>query len=130
VLERVVEAAMLDDWTRAATAFRTFERGLRAHIRAEEDLLFPAFEAAVGGATAPVQVMKAEHRRIEGLLGEIGHNLEEEAPIEELVDALRTVVGTHNQKEEQVLYPACDQAVPEAERARVLEASRGLLGER
>jgi iron-sulfur cluster repair protein YtfE (RIC family) len=129
VLERVLEAAMLDDWALARKHFAGFDRGLRRHIRAEEDLLFPAFERAVPGG-GPVELMRHEHRTIEGILNEIGAALGDALPIEERVDRLRAVLSGHNLKEEQMLYPACDAELPSPARERLLEESRRLMLER
>jgi len=49
-VEGAAKAGRPDD---AASAFARFAEGLDRHIHAEEDLLFPAFEEAMGFAGGP-----------------------------------------------------------------------------
>jgi uncharacterized protein (DUF2249 family) len=76
--------------------------GLRHHLRAEEDVLFPAFLAA-GGPYAPIQVMHAEHAEIDGLLDRL--------PDPHAIQSLASLLTRHNAKEEGFLYPGCDRLV-------------------
>ena len=50
------------DWSGAAEALDAFARALNAHFDAEEQHLFPAFEAATGMTHGPTHVMRGEHR--------------------------------------------------------------------
>ena len=96
----------------AAETYALFAAGLRRHIAFEEEILFPAFEETSGmpPTAGPTAVMRAEHREIEDLIGRIEAGIgEKDAPVEELRRSLHVVLGEHNFKEEQVLYPATDQ---------------------
>jgi len=99
----------------ARTIFGRFRLGLLRHIRMEEDVLFPAFEAATGmpAQAGPTAVMRAEHRDIQTILermrDQIDHPLAGLAEFEESRQALLLVLGDHNEKEEQVVYPVTDQ---------------------
>ncbi len=100
------------DLAAAFDLYSEFALGLRRHIGFEEDLLFPAFEAGSGmPATAgPTAVMRAEHREILRLLEEIEVGIgDAAAPVASLRASFHAVLGEHNVKEEQVLYPAVDQ---------------------
>jgi hypothetical protein len=56
----------------AAARFLEFATGLGRHIRMEEEVLFPAFEASTGMRGAgPTTVMRGEHLEILGILGEM-----------------------------------------------------------
>jgi uncharacterized protein (DUF2249 family) len=70
IWREVFEARRGGDYAGAREAFARFELGLRRHIRFEEELLFPAFEAAAGMPPegGPTGVMRAEHREIEAIL--------------------------------------------------------------
>jgi uncharacterized protein (DUF2249 family) len=100
------------DLQSAREIYAGFAAGLRRHIAFEEQILFPAFEATSGmpPAAGPTAVMRAEHREIEDLIGRIEAGIgEKDAPVEELRRSLHAVLGEHNFKEEEVLYPASDQ---------------------
>jgi uncharacterized protein (DUF2249 family) len=107
------------DGQEASRLFAEFARGLRRHIGFEEDILFPAFEQRTGipPGHGPTAVMRAEHKRIESLLDRIAETIETPgAAAEELRSALHEVLGAHNVKEEQVLYPGTDRMLGPHER--------------
>jgi hemerythrin-like domain-containing protein len=89
-----------------------FSAGLRRHIRFEEQVLFPLFEAKTGASpdAGPTAVMRSEHRAIERLLGVIAAVIALSDPA---ADALRaemvSLLRGHNEKEELVLYPGTDR---------------------
>ena len=100
------------DLKSARDTYALFAAGLRRHIAFEEQILFPAFEATSGmpAIAGPTAVMRAEHREIEDLIGRIEAGIaEKDAPVEKLRRSLHEVLGEHNYKEEEVLYPATDQ---------------------
>ena len=99
------------DLPAAFDLYARFAAGLRRHIGFEEEILFAAFEAASGmpSNAGPTAVMRSEHREIESLLERIASGIGDAASD---LDALRAqfhdVLGDHNAKEEQVLYPTTD----------------------
>jgi regulator of cell morphogenesis and NO signaling len=100
------------DLQAARDTYAMFAAGLRRHIAFEEQILFPAFEETSGipPGAGPTAVMRVEHREIEGLIGQIEAGIgEKAAPVEELRGRLHGVLGEHNFKEEEVLYPMTDQ---------------------
>ncbi len=100
------------DLQAARENYAAFAAGLRRHIAFEEQVLFPAFEEATGlsPAMGPTAVMRAEHREIEALIGEIETGIADRAaPVEQLRRSLHDVLGEHNLKEEGVLYPTTDE---------------------
>jgi uncharacterized protein (DUF2249 family) len=114
----------------AATTYRVFALGLRRHIGFEEALLFPEFEARAGvpADAGPTAVMRAEHRKIEALLTEIEAGIADPAsPVEEARATLHRVLGDHNFKEEQVLYPGTDRMLSEAERDDLVRRIQGYM---
>lgn len=103
----------------AAAVYATFARGLRRHIGFEEDLLFPEFERRAGlpADAGPTAVMRAEHRIIEGLIGEIERGIgDPAADVERTRRSLHQVLGDHNMKEERILYPGTDRLLADDER--------------
>jgi regulator of cell morphogenesis and NO signaling len=106
------------DFRRAAELYSEFASGLRRHIGFEEEILFPAFEDRAGfpAAAGPTAVMRTEHRQIEELLARIEDRMSDpEASVDPLRHRFHAVLGDHNFKEEQVLYPTTDQVLGEKE---------------
>lgn len=106
------------DLTQARKYFEEFKEGLERHIRWEEDILFPVFEAKTGHRdTGPTAVMRAEHNDIRAILDEIHRKLKDNSLQTDAEEArLFGHLGIHNMKEEQILYPSIDRIVSEGER--------------
>jgi len=107
------ESVQRGDWVAAAPAFARLHDQMRAHFKAEEDLLFPAFEAATGMSEGPTQMMRYEHEQMRSLLSQLAeacaaHDSEGYAGAAE---TLLMLMQQHNMKEENILYPMCDQAL-------------------
>jgi len=116
---RAFEARGRGDRAEATAVYTVFAFGLRRHIRFEEELLFPEFEAKAGFSSAmgPTAVMRDEHREILECLGRIEGAIGDGASsVDSLRHALHSVLGNHNLKEENVVYPGTDQALTADER--------------
>ena len=113
--------ATADNLGGAAAAFRRFAYELARHIAAEEKQLFPMFDARAG-MRGPTTMMRHEHRELERLMAVAAASLEREdaATFATEAAALAAILGTHNLKEERVLYPRTDAVVDESERARLV----------
>lgn len=109
--------AGLGDVKVARERFDELAAGLLRHIEMEEQVLFPAFEAATGAA-GPVRVMTMEHVEIKKLLEEAAAALDgADAPsFSDGAAQLEAILSEHNMKEEHVLYPATDRALDDARR--------------
>ena len=113
------EAALAGDWNTALPAFERFNAQMQAHFDAEETLLFPAFEAATGMSAGPTKMMRFEHDQMRGLLAQLAAACEARDSQGYGGDAetLLMLMQQHNMKEENILYPMCDQSLgEEAER--------------
>jgi hemerythrin-like domain-containing protein len=111
------------DLGQARSLFVSFEEGLRRHIRIEEELLFPLFESRTGMRNGPTAVMRAEHRLIEAELARMRQGLDA-GDASEYASGLATlhgVLGPHNAKEEQVLYPTTDDMLDLLERRDIVD---------
>jgi iron-sulfur cluster repair protein YtfE (RIC family) len=100
------------DFESARETFTVFASGLRRHIGFEEEVLFPAFEESAGmpPGAGPTEVMRQEHREIEDLIAKIEVRIaEKDAPVDDWRRSLHHVLGEHNFKEEEILYPGTDQ---------------------
>jgi iron-sulfur cluster repair protein YtfE (RIC family) len=107
------EAVQRGDWAAATAAVEHFKAQMQAHFEAEETLLFPAFEAAAGSSSGPTRVMRMEHEQMRPLLAQLeaacaAHDGEDYAGAAE---TLLILMQQHNMKEENILYPMCDQAL-------------------
>jgi iron-sulfur cluster repair protein YtfE (RIC family) len=109
----------------ASEGYREFESGLSRHIRLEEELLFPVFEARMGMA-GPTSVMRLEHREIEKAMKIMREGLEAADPtlFRKGLAFLGTILPDHNSKEEHILYPTTDQILSDSERALFTERLR------
>ena len=116
------------DWSKAKEAFTQFKAGLERHIRWEEDLLFPLWEDKTGMSDGgPTFVMRHEHRQIEEQLHTINQNLAAGSiDNDQAEQALLTLLGSHNLKEERVLYPSIDQVTTPAECGNIFEKMKAI----
>ena len=111
------------DLSQARSIFLAFDDGLRRHIRLEEELLFPLFESRTGMRNGPTAAMRTEHRVIEAELTRMREGLDAGDASEYATGLanLHGVLGPHNVKEEQVLYPTTDDMLDVLERRDFVE---------
>ncbi|MBI5512524.1 MAG: hemerythrin domain-containing protein [Deltaproteobacteria bacterium] len=104
-------AEALGDAGAAPAAWRAFSAAMERHLGAEEGLLFPALDAAVGGSLPPVQVMKLEHAQLRALLSDLTDAAEGGSwdEVSGLAQTLLVLMEQHNLKEQSVLYPMADR---------------------
>jgi len=98
--------------------------GLRRHIRMEEDHFFPLFEnrSQIPAGSGPTAVMRAEHQEIEATL----RTLEKLRGAGGCATVIQTIEGqpvhpssllhSHDEKEENVLYPMADRLFTQQEK--------------
>ena len=105
------KAAQVGDWAVASAAFERLDKSVRAHFDAEESLLFPAFEETTGMRMGPTEVMRGEHKQMRALLdaGRAALAARDEDEFTGNGETLLIMMQQHNVKEENVLYPMCDQ---------------------
>jgi hemerythrin-like domain-containing protein len=99
------------DFDLARAAFAHFHSAMLAHFASEEKALFPAFEARTGMRSGPTQVMRMEHEQLRSLMGDAADALKSANADDYLglADTLVIMMQQHNMKEENMLYPMCDQ---------------------
>lgn len=112
-----------ENYEKAKESFRKFESGLQRHIIWEEDILFPLFEEKTGMTNSgPTFVMREEHRQIKAYLKEICAKVEQnDLATDSEEQLLLDLLKAHNQKEENILYPAIDQVTSDGERVTVFQ---------
>ena len=107
-VERSVARSAWDD---ARAEFGRFSEAMLRHFDAEEAILFPAFEAQTGMSMGPTQVMRMEHQQMRDLLSQAQAAIEAGDADEYMgqAETLLIMMQQHNMKEENILYPMCDQ---------------------
>jgi iron-sulfur cluster repair protein YtfE (RIC family) len=107
----------------ARSIFDAFERGMRRHIRVEEDILFPLFEAKTGVRRGPTATLREEHRAILAGLNRMRQALDigDAAEYSDGLSGLHALLGPHNLKEESVLYPTTDDRLRPDETIEVVD---------
>jgi hemerythrin-like domain-containing protein len=107
-----VEAAVdAGDDAAAAAAHARFDAAMNRHLDMEEQVLFPALQAAGMPRMGPISVMLMEHDQMRGVLrtmeGCAGAGDWE--GVADHGDTLLMLIQQHNVKEEGILYPMADQ---------------------
>jgi len=118
------------DLNRAAALLETYEAGLLAHIRDEEDLMIPLYhervEAPVGGT---VEIFLGEHDKLRQFLALFKQELVKLETVEDrergvlfLIDSqhlFKRLLVHHDNRERKMLYPLLDQVTTADEREAV-----------
>lgn len=111
IFDRAERMATGQEWDDAVTAFAQFRTLVLKHFDAEETVLFPAFEERSGMRNGPAQVMRGEHVQIRQLMEAASAALadRDREDYAGYAETLLIMVQQHNLKEENMLYPLCDQ---------------------
>jgi len=122
------QAAADGELAHARNAFGTFQMAMLHHFIGEEQTLFPAFEKRTGMRMGPTQVMRMEHEQMRELMVTAVDALVQEDAEAFLgqLETLLIMMQQHNMKEENVLYPMCDQHLA-ADQAGLIERLQGDL---
>ncbi len=101
------------DWGASAASFTRFRDELEAHFATEEQVLFPAFEAATGMSGGPTQMMRFEHAQMRELIEQMQAALDRRGrdAFAGAAETLLVMLQQHNMKEENILYPMCDRTL-------------------
>lgn len=107
----VEQARNAGEWDRATAAYTQFQNAVLQHFAAEESLLFPAFEQKTGMTMGPTQVMRGEHVQMRELMDAASASLaaKDANDYSGNAETLLVMMQQHNMKEENMLYPMCDQ---------------------
>ncbi|MDO8789550.1 MAG: hemerythrin domain-containing protein [Sulfuritalea sp.] len=101
------------DWAAGGKAFARLLDQLETHFTSEEQLLFPAFETATGMTSGPTEVMRGEHRQMRDLMAQMKAALasRDSDAFGGGAETLLILMQQHNMKEENILYPMCDNVL-------------------
>ncbi len=106
----IESAVAAGDWPTAKAGAERLVAAVEWHFDAEERLLFPPLEDATGGGGPPA-VMRFEHQQLRELLAEWARAVatQDRAAFGEHSEGLLILLQQHNAKEENILYPMCEQ---------------------
>lgn len=106
-------AAAKSQWEHAFSVFLQFFEATERHFVMEEEVLFPAFEKAVGSSAGPTAVMRSEHAQMRGLLRQMAQALDDKNTDDYLghSETLNILMQQHNLKEEGMLYLMSDRVL-------------------
>jgi hemerythrin-like domain-containing protein len=106
-------AVAAGDWDHGQARLTGFRDDLETHFRTEEELLFPAFEAATGMTAGPTQMMRFEHAQMRDLVAQMSAALasRDAGTFAGAAETLLIMMQQHNMKEENILYPMCDRSL-------------------
>lgn len=126
----IEQAIGAGDWASASARFAQFEKAMQQHFDVEESILFPAFEARTGMTMGPTAVMRSEHAQIRELMSAAAesiaaHDAEE---YDGYAETMHIMTQQHNMKEENVLYPMCDQHLSAEASALIGRMRDGISG--
>lgn len=121
-IDALFAGVLFDSPKAALNPFKEFDRRLERHINWEEEILFPAVSAKEPQLEmGPIRVMRMEHVDIRAHKAAALKTLGEGngALAKNHAQAMLNVLKDHNFKEEQILYPACDQLLSVEDTAAV-----------
>ncbi len=100
-------------WPAAAKHLGAFASELKEHFSTEEELLFPAFENQNGMRHGPTMMMRLEHAQMRELVEQMQAALTATNgdAFAGAAETLLIMMQQHNIKEENILYPMCDQSL-------------------
>jgi hypothetical protein len=116
--------------SRAADVLAFFTHRLVAHLRAEEELLFPVLRAHDGGDPARGALLDeliADHRRLEKLRDAVAAATGE-AALAPALAAFADLLEFHVRREERELFEHAADAIPAADADALTRAIRSTLG--
>lgn len=103
------------DWTASGEAVASLVDAMEHHFTLEEGALFPELARVFKVAENPIEVMVGEHAQMRALFADLARAVadRDRANGQGILETLHFLVQQHNYKEEGVLYPMADGALPE-----------------
>lgn len=106
-----------------------------SHVRVEEHVLFPAYEALAGVSTTPTKSLKNDHTQIFSLMAQIAQRLGQGtcADLAEEFALLYRTLTRHHEKEEEIFLPMASELLSSGKHAILdelnnLQPQTGSLG--
>lgn len=131
VLADLESLAETEDWHAVRERFDALRADLELHVRMENEVLYPAYEALPDAPQAPTAALRREHDEIVRLLRDVGHVLgtEDSDLFLEALAGLDGALTRHHENEEEIFLPMASHALL-AQRDEVLRRLREYDGVR
>lgn len=107
LLSRCQESVDMEDWNTADLVFHELVMHLKRHMALEEEVLYPAYEAAAHAPQGPTIALRAEHDIIVRLIQDMARIIksrDSDHVLEGLVH-LENEMIKHHEKEEDIFLP-------------------------
>ena len=110
------EAVVAKKWSETKELLTKFTNSMESHLKAEEELIFPEFEAKTGQTQGPTYVMKMEHQQMRDIMQRLMSSMDDKSydEVAGFMETLMILMQQHNMKEEQMLYVMTDQVLAES----------------
>jgi hemerythrin-like domain-containing protein len=111
-----------EDWRGVKRVYDELRRAIERHIAAENDIIFPAYEALADTSETPTRLLREEHDQVLVLLGECAavismHDSEQAVAS---LSFMADYMIKHHDREEQMFLPMAGHALA-AQREEILE---------
>jgi hemerythrin-like domain-containing protein len=107
LLSRCQDAVEIEDWAGADLTFRELVTHLKRHMALEEEVLYPAYEAAVEAPQGPTKALREEHDQVVRLVRDMMRVIktrDSDHVLECLVHLEKQMIK-HHEKEEDIFLP-------------------------
>ena len=113
----------MGDWSVLQDVFTELAAGYRNHVRIEEEVLLPAYEAHPGVSTGPTDSLRSDHDQIFQLMDHIAQRLADNARenLAENFSLLFRILNKHHEKEEEIFLPMASEALYSSKSAILAE---------
>ena len=121
MLQDALGSVRAGDWPVAQARYGEFADGAERHMRLEEEVVFPLFEAMTGMADGATAVLREEHRAMRRALALMRDAVGKTDPLQ-FQDGhrfLASVLPDHEAKEERIMFPMTDRILAERDRLRL-----------
>ena len=101
------------NWSRVRDIFDELASHYRSHVRIEEEVLFPAYEAHPDASSKPTESLRSDHTQIFNLMDNIAQSLQQGAQdrLAENLSLLYRILTKHHEKEEEIFLPMASEAL-------------------
>ena len=126
LLSQCTEAVEIEDWKTVDSLFKRLVTHLKRHMGLEEEVLYPAYEAATHAPQGPTGALREEHDRIVRLVTDMARVIKtrDSDYVLECLAHLEGQMIKHHEKEEDLFLPMASHILD----ARREEITRQLAG--
>lgn len=107
LLSQCTEAVEIEDWKTVNLLFKKMVTHLKRHMALEEEVLYPAYEAATHAPQGPTGALREEHDQIVRLIMDMARVIKtrDSDYVLECLTHLETQMIKHHEKEEDLFLP-------------------------